>query len=271
MIDSSSKKIVYRKTNGRLAQYKNWTNSPTDWDNQWVNTDCAKLLSKKGTDLGEYDIIKNYLSKEGKILEAGCGNGNVVQALSLCGYNVEGIDYAEHTINQIEIIAPNLKVRHGNIFSIDVPDNTYGAYISLGVLEHNIEGPMDGLREAYRVLQPWGIGIFSVPFLNISREKKLAKLNSDIATNPSLNFYQYFFSQKDFSQFLNKAGFEIIDVIPIGLYYGLRIDNPIFALLDEYKFIHWRLKKHVMSICAAANIRLRWKHGHMLLFIGKKF
>ncbi len=270
MSDKSSRKLIYRKVNSRLAQFKKWTNTAEDWDNIWIGSNIRILLNKKITDLGEINLIKNFLPRKTKILEAGCGTGWVVQALSLCGYDIEGIDYAENSIALINQIAPELNVRYGNVLSIDVPDNTFGAYISLGVLEHNIKGPSLGIQEAYRVLQAGGYGFFTVPYLNITRKKMLNKISENTDDKNYKNFYQYYFSQSEFSHFLEQAGFEIVDVIPIGLYFGLKENNLLFSFLAEKNFFHWRLNYFIVKLCESSNAGLRWQFGHMLLFVAKK-
>lgn len=270
MMLRSNNAPVYRSINGRLAQYKVWTNTFTDWDEIWTERNTAKILSKKITDLGEIDFIKKFLPSNKKILEAGCGNGWVVQALTLSGFDVEGIDYAEKTISQIKQAAPDLDVRVGDIYAIDRPDDYYGAYLSLGVLEHNIDGPDKGLREAYRVLQPGGIGIVTIPYLNQTRNVVLRNLKNGIIQPDSLQFYQYYFSKSEFTSILQRAGFEVLDIIPIGLYYGLNADSPIFRFLDKRNYVHWRIKSWFYTICQAANANLRWKWGHMLACICSK-
>jgi len=270
MSDISSRKLIYQKVNGRLAQFKEWTNTAEDWDNIWIGSNIRKILNDKITDLGELNLIRNYLPRKAKILEAGCGTGWVVQALSLCGYDIEGIDYAENSIALINQIAPELNVRYGNVLSIDVPDNTFGAYISLGVLEHNIKGPSQGLQEAYRVLQSGGYGFFTVPYLNKTRKKMLSKIRENTDDKNYKNFYQYYFSQSEFSLFLEQAGFEIVDVIPIGLYFGLKDDSLLFSLLADKKFFYWRLNRFVINSCKSASTYFRWLFGHMLLFVAKK-
>jgi len=270
MSDLKSNDKIYCKIDGRLAQFKKWTSTQADWDNIWLASNIEKILNKKISNLGEIECIKNFLPIEGKILEAGCGTGWIVQALSVNGYDIEGIDYAEKSIALINKIAPQLSIRLGNIFSIAVPDNYYSAYISLGVLEHNLEGPSKGLKEAFRVLQPGGISVFTVPYLNKARENLLNKLDDINDHNPSLSFYQYYFSQTEFSHYLIQAGFEIIEVVPIGLYYGLKENNAIFSYFEKHNFFHWRLRNFIYKACMSSSDFLRWGSGHMLLFICKK-
>lgn len=74
-----------------------------------------------------------------------------VVTLNARGYDIEGVDYAEETIEQLKVLFPDLPVRVGEVTNLDVEDGHYSGYISLGVIEHCKEGPEPFLREACRV------------------------------------------------------------------------------------------------------------------------
>ena len=147
--------LELRPFRGRLAQFKPWANRNEDWDKHWASQ-LSTLGDKHsgGYALGEYEIFTRYLPKDLPILEAGCGLGTIVAALDAQGYRVQGVDYAEETVRRVKKAAPHLDVRLDDIYHLHAPDHTYGGYISLGVLEHNPDGPLEGLREARRVLHP---------------------------------------------------------------------------------------------------------------------
>ena len=79
---------------------------------------------------------------------------------------------------------------------IDSPDNQYDAYISIGVVEHRIDGPEPFLVEANRVLKPGGIAFISVPYVNpLRRFKSLLGCYKHQVTEKEI-FYQYAFQKK---------------------------------------------------------------------------
>ena len=55
-------------------------------------------------------------------------------------------------------------------------DNEFGSIVSLGAIEHTIEGPNDSLREYARVLRPDGVAIITVPYW--SSVRKIARVFS---------------------------------------------------------------------------------------------
>ena len=49
-------------------------------------------------------------------------------------------------------------------------DDTFDAYLSLGVIEHNVDGPQNAISEAFRVIKPGGHFFVSTPCNNIFRK-----------------------------------------------------------------------------------------------------
>ena len=256
----------------RLAQFKPWHNNSGDWEEIWSRQSAEKILNKSFSgSLGECEPITKYLPKDLPVLEAGCGLGQVVRVLSSRGYQVEGVDYAEETIRRVREAAPDLNVRIGDIYHLDVPNETYGGYISLGVLEHNPEGPLAGLQEARRVLRPQGFAFISVPYLNIGRrrlQKRFGPIEENLGPG-NLSFYQYYFSEEEFISFLYSSKFEVIEDYLIGVYYGLTLDHPFFKWLSDNKFFHWRARRVFQDLCKRAP-RVACKYwAHMIMYICK--
>lgn len=253
----------------RLSQFKDWENDSGHWNEYWENKTASKLIaSASGGYLGELEILAKYLPKADLILEAGCGLGQVVLALDHRGFTVEGVDFAEETIDYAKKLLPDLHLRTGDITKLDVENNHYGGYISLGVLEHNPKGPLEGLIEAHRVLKPEGIACISVPYLNHyrSRIKKNLQTITDTYLEES-NFYQYYFSEKEFSDYLNDAGFEIITTLPLDVYNGLKYDNKLVSYFVDHNFWHWRIHRLFRNWCQRTSLRTRRKYSHMIMFI----
>src|SRR5260370_25544960 len=144
-------------------------------------------------------------------LGAGCGAGYWVGTLRRYGLMIEGIEYAQNLGNLVASVNPGLPVRQGNALHIERPDNYYYSYLSIGVVEHRIEGPEPFLAEAYRVLKPGGKILIAVPYLGPMRAVK-SQLGLYDREPPFLPFFQYVFSSEDFTPLLHTPRFSIDDL-----------------------------------------------------------
>lgn len=103
------------------------------------------------------EILGN-LPKDAKILDAGCGEGVLVEEYRNRGYNIEGIDlnYESEYVRKGSIL--NLKETYG--------ENVFDLVLLLDVFEHLSFGEQpQALAEIHGVLKPNGILIASIPNL----------------------------------------------------------------------------------------------------------
>ena len=105
------------------------------------------------------DDISKWIAIDGKrILEVGCGNGDLLKYIAEY-YSPElilGIDSGlERWWKTGECSGDNWKVKSGDAEQLDFPDNSFDAVISISTFEHigNIE---KALSEIKRVLKPYG-------------------------------------------------------------------------------------------------------------------
>jgi SAM-dependent methyltransferase len=269
----ANRQCFYR-FNDRLAVFQDSAADKQHWEKRWSRADVRNLLARYSSGkLDEFeDIFTRYLPKDLPVLEAGCGNGQLVMALAARGYQVQGLDYAEATIARIRDAAPQLTVRTGDIYHLDVPAGTYGGYISIGLFEHNPAGPQEALKETRRVLHPQGVALISVPYLNSKRTRLLKHAPSTPGTQTpdGLNFYQYYFSREEFAGHIERAGLKVVECHPYGVYTGLVRDSAFWKRLERRGFFLWPLHHRFIRWCANAPGRLRFRAAHMLMFACKR-
>lgn len=105
-------------------------------------------------------IGKDPTSKNITILDAGCGNGILLQRLSQAGYRkLNGIDFNEH-VTSINVAHAQFKC--GDLEETGYQDNQFDVIAILDVLEH-IPDPTKVILELKRILKPSGILLASLP------------------------------------------------------------------------------------------------------------
>ena len=250
---------------GRLVYYRKVADEAF-WEQHWKKNFSADTynLAEQGV-LGELEEpFDKWLPKHGCILEAGCGLGQVLLALRMRGYYVEGMEWASATVELVRRWRPDLPIRTGDVKRLDVPNGHYQGYISLGVIEHHQEGPEPFLKEAYRVLADDGILLISVPYIHPLRRAK-ARLGLYRGRANGLEFYQYAFSAEEMYDILRRMGFTTVETYAYSSFKGIKDEIPILRRLLELRGIDWRLQRLLQS----------WKWverylGHMILFVCRK-
>ncbi|MCX7641254.1 MAG: class I SAM-dependent methyltransferase [Elusimicrobiales bacterium] len=138
----------------------------SQWKSYYRDKDIKEIFKSCCKD----DVIRpyflEYLPNEGKILEAGCGFGHWVYYLNSLGYKAVGVEIVPECVAIAKKFFPNIPIEVGDIRNLRFPDNYFDGYISIGVLEHLIEGPEQAIAEAKRVLKNNSIAIFIVPSFN---------------------------------------------------------------------------------------------------------
>ncbi|MCS7150858.1 MAG: class I SAM-dependent methyltransferase [Endomicrobia bacterium] len=209
----------------------------SQWDKIWKGQDLYKAIENCRKDDLLNSIFAKYLPKNDKILEAGCGIGSWVVYLKELGYDIIGVDIVPYCIQLCKKVFPSVDIRVGDVRSLNFPDNFFGGYISLGVVEHMIEGPEVVLKEAKRVLKNGGVGIFTVPAFNYF-QKIYFPLRNIIATALKENNFLRKILKKDL--IVNKKEFkiklqEIRRNLRSGLWpiLGVQEGKPVFC---EYRY-----------------------------------
>lgn len=251
----------------------------------------------------DHDPIKpyilNHFSPVERVLEAGCGSGRWVKYLQDKGFNIYGIEYNQETVDEINNVWPELAITQGDVASLAFPDGYFSGIISIGVIEHFIEGPDEPLKEMYRVLEPRGKAIITVPSFNYLRRlkiplrwitnnlrrdsliRKLFKKKSlqnnewhrrgaifKYHTFPEYGeFYEYRFIPEEFRETLTRNGFRIIEDVPLYHIDGLHHEfGCLFVKFNQWKFKvypHGKILNWILS-------KIPFFHNHMHLCVAKK-
>ena len=118
--------------------------------------------------------FRKWLPGHQPILEAGCGSGRWVGWFQRQGWSAVGLDWSASLCERARRVLPGASFVAGDIRVLPWQDESFGSVVSLGAIEHAVEGPMPALLECRRVLKPGGIAIITVPYLGLIRVARRA-------------------------------------------------------------------------------------------------
>ena len=207
---------------------------------QWEERSLeGELESFKGRTLVR--IFNRFLNgKNAHILEGGCGFGAWCEWFQNQGHTIVGIEYDKKIVDKAKEYKKDVAVELGDITDLQYPDNSFDAYISLGVIEHFEHGPEKSLQEAHRILKPGGLAFVTTPWLTVLRRllshpiRSLYFLKRKMQGEPNY-FWEYRFTKKELRSYLENAGFEIVHTDFDD--YESEVDNRHIGLWADWFFL----------------------------------
>jgi SAM-dependent methyltransferase len=98
--------------------------------------------------------------RDGRVLDVGCGVGQVVAELTAAGFEAYGVDVSEANIRKAGQATARCQLYDGK--QLPFPDAHFAGVGALNVLEH-VEAPEEFLAELVRVTEPGGRVVVSSP------------------------------------------------------------------------------------------------------------
>lgn len=111
------------------------------------------------------NIVKKYIKKNGMILDAGCGTGELLIKLFDEGYNVCGLDLSNEMLNIAKSKIDKLDYRislYENDLSESFAVKEFSAIVSFLDVFNYIEDYKKAFKHIYEALTPGGIFLFDV-------------------------------------------------------------------------------------------------------------
>jgi SAM-dependent methyltransferase len=159
------------------------------------------------------DVLLRHLPTQGLIVDAGCGLARWPIYLRRAGYRCLGIEISDEACRLIRRIDASTPLLRADARSAPLKTASVDAVLSLGVVEHEEDGPLASLHELRRVLKPGGVLVLAVPFNNLWRRLLLNHLQTFVTARRrragwSLGFAEYRFTTREMHGLLRQAGFE---------------------------------------------------------------
>lgn len=113
-----------------------------------------------------YEIFQPYIG--GRVLEVGCGTGNLTQYFFKSCKQMIGIDTSDFFLKHLQIDYPELELHNFDIADnkvLSLSDKNIDTVVSVNVLEH-VKDDEKALDNIYKLLMPGGHLLLFVPALN---------------------------------------------------------------------------------------------------------
>ena len=264
--------VSYIPEKNALAYFKEAATADF-WDRHWDTKLLADQIRSCKSDVFFTPYVKKYLPDGGRVLEGGCGPSYLVHALYNMGYETVGVDFAEKTVKAVNEAVPELDVRLGNVFKLDLEDHSFDGYISGGVIEHFWEGYEGILSEMSRVIKKGGYLFITFPYMSILRQLKVTCGQYEILPIEEISkeqiekFYQFALDFNKTKADLEKYHFELVEYQP---------QDGVKGFKDELKWSKEVLqpiydkKKNVPFDRNTLNSILKPFAGHIMLAVFRK-
>jgi len=252
-------------TNPQNDRYDSTRNT---WENIWdsasIEVELEAVQSARAQET--LNAYLPYLSKDDVHLEAGSGMSAVVITLRQMGYDVHGFDYAVNALIDSHNYDATLPLTGGDIHYLPYPENTFGSYLSFGVLEHFEHGMQPALKEAYRVLKPGGVVVLTIPYPNlVYRLVQLKRKLSGASQLTDDEFYESTYTRQQLVDNVTQVGFDLVLAQPTSHAFTLWGLSSIFRAEGYYKTTPF-----ADSLGAMFKRVLPWQFNFMTLIVGRK-
>jgi len=228
------------------------------------------------------DIMERYITPNDILLEAGCGNGQIVQSYIKNGASkIIGLDFS---FSMLKVACQRAKLNHyeekfipiqGDIYTLPFKSGQIDFVFIYGVLEH-LEKPIIALKEIFRVLKPKGflalgvprkysLAFFSYLLFGLSVPKWATNYKWDFSFKEKLKYYK-FYSLREIKKFLQTAWgghYQIVANIPVCYSFLVgfpqNLQRKLFAYNSKIMFLIESLVSKIYKIPAGNYLIIKKK------------
>lgn len=183
---------------------------------KWTISSNLRLA---GSIAKQLKIRSAKIERSPRVLDIGCGRGNLLKAFSRLGFECYGVERAEFPDLSIE---KDIKIYKGSLEEAKFDDRFFDVVILWHVLEH-LSNPAHIISEIYRVMDSHGILIIAVPNFGSFQSRLFKKFWFHL----DLPRHLYHFENESLNNLLISNNFKTVSV-------GTRsIDQSIFGFIQS--------------------------------------
>ena len=170
----------------------------------------------------DQEILRRFSKEIGDkkpVWDFGCGPGQTTKYLKDLEIEISGLDLSEKILEQARTIHPEINFRKGNILKLEFDDDSIAGVVAFYAIVHFTEEQVEiAFREAFRVLQPDGLFLFTY---HVGEDT--IRIKEFLGKKISINFM--FFTSDFIYSCLKKSGFIKIEIIEREPYPGVEYES----------------------------------------------
>lgn len=143
-----------------------------------------------------------------RLLEIGCGHGELLVEAQSRGFQVEGLEYSAHAASHANSQLGHAAVKIGSPETDPLPVSTYDVIGAFDAIEH-LRDPKHALMSMHSALRPGGIVAIVTPSLDSWSHRLLGRHWMEYKTE-----HLTYFSRKSLSKILTNIGFNNVKFHP---------------------------------------------------------
>lgn len=190
--EQSRLKLISGIRKSILKKYYGYSHLSTSVFNDLVSP-VLKLFNQK---------FEVSYTKNGKLLDVGCGNGRYLDGMKKLGWQTQGVEFNASAVEVCKL--SGLTVHHGDLFSAHFESNNFDVINVSHVIEH-VPNPVAFFTELARVLKPNGSLVIKTPN-SLALGRKLFNTNWYANDVPR---HLYLFSYQNLSVLANNCGLKL--------------------------------------------------------------
>lgn len=164
--------------------------------------------------VNKYNQIAKYFSKPGKVLDVGCGLGELLSIFQENNWYCTGIEFNDFAANYAHETF-NLNIINKSIYEFDTSDK-YDLIMLWGVLEHFYD-PVKILNKIHELLKNDGILVLEVPSADSVLVRYYEKTSKSVDRIIEGDRHIMLFSIRSFIEMTERAGFYPVEIQANGL------------------------------------------------------